>query len=293
MAGRVGILQLESMTPLEMAGRGAGESWLGAYLERPDAVLDTVTRTVSEMPPLTRFLWRGTLPGVLDLPDHMVPAYMSSYVQTYLERDVRGMSDIGDLADFSRFLSLNAALTSQEINDSQIGREIGMSPTSARRWRDLLAHTYQWVELSPYHGNTIKRLCGKRKGHMKETGLACYLQRISSPDALLASPLLGALFESWAVSFVLQQSARLAVPPQIYHWRAAGGAEVDMVLERDARLYPIEVKCKSMPTGHDARGLRAFRETYGRIVRPGLILHAGTEALRLDAETCAIPWNAA
>jgi hypothetical protein len=85
----------------------------------------------------------------------------------------------------------------------------------------------------------------------------------------------------------------LAVPPQAYHWRTSGGAEVDLVLERDGKLYPIEVKCKTNLTRADARGLSAFRDTYDSDrVMPGLILYAGSECYRVDEQTIALPWNA-
>ena len=135
-------------------------------------------------------------------------------------------------------------------------------------------------------------MSGRRKGHLLDTGLACYLQRISSPEALAVSPLFGALFESWVVSDILRHFVVLDVAPQAWHWRTNGGAEVDLVLERDGRLYPIEIKAKSRPDGHDTRGIRAFRETYGPArVAPGLVVHAGRERYRLNDFALAVPWN--
>ncbi|MBW2257908.1 MAG: ATP-binding protein [Deltaproteobacteria bacterium] len=292
LAGRVGVMPLDGLTAAEMRDRGGEPGWLPDYLRDP-STLPAVVQTSPQGSPSTVFLWRGTLPGLLDAPDPIVADYFRSYVQTYVDRDIRMMEDIRELAGFGRFLGVQAALTAQEINASQLGRDVGVAPSTARRWLDLLANTYQWLEIPPYHGNAVKRLSGKRKGYLRDTGLACYLQRISSPRALAASPLLGPLFETWAVNDVLRQCINLDVPPQAYHWRTAGGAEVDLVLERDGCLYPIEVKYKSNLTGHDTRGLRAFRETYaGGQVMQGLIIHAGTECYRLDAHTLAIPWSA-
>ena len=293
MAGRVGILHLGGMTPHEMTGRGASAGWLRTYLSTPAALPDVFTDTMSELGSLTRFLWRGSLPGLLDAPDDVVPDYLSSYVQTYVERDVRLAQDIREVAGFGRFLGLTGALTAQEINASQLGREIGVTPTTARKWLDLLTATFQWLELSPYQGNTIKRLSGKCKGYVRDAGLACSLQRVSSPEALAVYPALGAIFETWAVNAIHRQFVTLAVPPQPYHWRAFGGAEVDIVLERDGRLHPIEVKCKTRLTKHDTRGLRAFRDTYGQErVAHGLVIYAGSECYRVDKHTTALPWNA-
>ncbi len=293
MAGRVGVLHLEGMTPQEAARAPDAPSWVARYLDDPDGLLDTLDATADIPGGLVRHLWRGSLPGILDMPDDLVPDYMSSYVRTYLERDVRVMGEIRDLSTFSRFLGLNAALTAQEINDAQIGREVGVSSPTARRWREVLMHSYQWREIAPFHGNVLKRLSGKRKGHLTDTGLACHLQRISSPEALHVSPLLGALFESWVTGFVFKQLVRMATPPQNYHWRTAGGAEVDLVLERDGKLFPIEVKCRTTLSGHDARGIRAFRDTYGpERVATGVIVYAGAVARAVNRHTVAVPWNA-
>ena len=292
MAGRVGILQLDGMTACEWVGLGEQDGWLAAYLSAPGRLPERVAGTLEELRGLGRFLWRGTLPGLLDAPEEMVPDYFRSYVQTYIERDVRLMEDIRELAGFGRFLGLAGALTAQEVNASQFGRDVGVTPATARKWLDLLVNTHQWLELFAYQGNTIKRLSGKRKGCLRDTGMACHLQRISSPEALLVSPLLGALFETWAINDVMRQGNILAVPPQAYHWRTGGGAEVDLILERDGKLYPIEIKCRTNLSRHDARGLRAFRETYpGAPVMPGLIIYAGSQCYRVDEHTLALPWN--
>lgn len=202
------------------------------------------------------------------------------------------MEDIRELSAFGRFLGLAGALTAQEVNASQFGRDVGVTPATARKWLDLLTNTYQWLELFPYQGNTVKRLSGKRKGFLRDTGMGCYLQRISSPDALAVSPMLGPVFETWAVNEVLRQGSALAVPPQAYHWRTGGGAEVDLVLERDGRLYPIELKWKSHVARHDVRGLRAFRETYPKEnIMTGLVIYAGNDLYRVDEHTIALPWN--
>ena len=290
LAGRVGILHLEGMAPGEIAERPDRPSWLAAWLDDPQAFIDLV----SETPPratLPETLWRGSLPGLLDFPESLVPVYLRSYTQTYLERDVRTMGDIRSLADFRRLLGLNAALTAQEINDSQLGREIGISPPTARTWREILVHTHQWRELPPYHGNTLKRLSGRRKGHLTDTGLACWLQRIPSPDAVPVSPHFGALFETWVVGTVHKEFIHLGTPPAPHHWRTRGGAEVDLVLDQGGRLYPIEVKAGTRLSGHDLRGLAAFRETYGDAVGPALVVYAGQTVYRPSRDVVAVPWR--
>lgn len=291
MAGRVGILNLEGMTPYELY-ENTEKTWLEHYLRKPEELSSSIHQQLMT-PPLVNLLWRGTLPGILDMPDEMVPGYLRSYIQTYVERDVRLLENIRELSAFDRFLGLSAALCAQEINASQLGREIGIAPATAKRWINLLDATYQWLEVPPYHGNTIKRVSGKYKGFWRETGIVCYLQRLSSPDALAVSPLLGPLFETFIVNLINRLCSLMPTPPQLYHWRTSGGAEVDLILELDGFLFPIEMKCKTNITGHDTRGLRSFRETYGsHKVAPGIIVYAGTECYHVDKYTTAVPWNA-
>lgn len=290
MAGRVGILQLEGMTAYELFDRH-DSAWLPSFLAAPDRLLRD-HQGLLDVPPLTRMLWRGSLPGTIDLPDTIISDYFRSYVQTYVERDIRVLEDIRELAAFSRFLGLCAALTAQEINSAHLGREIGITPATARRWLDLLTNTYQWLELLPYHGNTVKRVSGKPKGYWRDTGIACSLQRISSADSLAVSPMFGAMFETWVVNSIFRQTLLMSTPPQLYHWRTTGGAEVDLVMELDGRLYPVEIKSKTVLSGHDVSGLQAFRRTYGPDkVGPGIVIYAGRECYRINQDTLALPWN--
>lgn len=157
---------------------------------------------------------------------------------------------------------------------------------------NLLSYTYQWIELPPYHGNVIKRLSDKRKGYFTYTGIAAHLMRIGSPETLVTSLKLGPLFETWVINYIQALFAR-GQEANMYHWRSHSGAEVDLILERDGALYPIEIKCKSRPVRADASSLRAFQKTYpNQKVMPGLIIHAGDETYPLDQDVLALSWKA-
>lgn len=292
MAGRVAIFHLDNFTPQEMLGFGDRQEWVSKYLKQPDSFYKTCSSIADKLPSLVEFLFRGTFPATFDLPTSQISRYFRSYLQTYIDRDVRTQEDIRQLAEFDRFLGISASLTAQEINSSQLGREIGVSSPTARRWLDLLMFTYQWFELLPFYGNTIKRIAGKKKGYFKDSGFACYLQKIESPESLAVSPNLGSIFETWAVNWIHQQFATMAVSPNSYHWRTGGGAEVDLILEKNGKLYPIEIKCKTNLTKKDLSGLKAFRETYPKsAIQTGLIIYAGSEIYKIDEETIAIPWT--
>lgn len=296
LAGRVIIMELEPMALGERLGHGsAGDpSWLEALLASPDARPDFPQRhqLSGRLASLFHVLWRGGFPGTLELPDDVFPDFFTSYLHTYVERDVRQFADVADQQTFSRFVGLCAALTAQEINRSQLGRELGITPQTAARWLTILKGTYQWLELAPYSGNALKRVSGRPKGHLTDTGLACALQHISSPNALSAHPLLGALFETHVVMELRRQCVRLGTAPQWYHWRTAGGAEVDVVLERDGIVWPIEIRCQARLTSSDASGIRAFRATYPSLrMGPGLIIAAVEEVTAWPDRLFVIPYD--
>ena len=110
---------------------------------------------------LLETLWRGNMPEVDQLPLEIIPDYFSAYLRTYIERDVRLVLEVDDWQQFGRFVQLTSALSSQEINLSQLGREIGITPQTAKRWIASLKATYQWFDIPAYHGNSIKRISSR------------------------------------------------------------------------------------------------------------------------------------
>jgi predicted AAA+ superfamily ATPase len=293
LAGRVGILRLDGLTPAELNGKATAKSWLQNWLDAPSELAETVNSIMVLDSPetLPGHLWRGQLPALASFQNEDVPAYWNSYVQTYVERDIRMMADLSDIAQFGRFLRLCGALTGQEIFQSQLGRELGINPKTARSWLNLLAWSYQWTELPAYSGNAIKKLSSKPKGHLQDSGLACYLNAIPSPESLLSSPAFGNIFESWGIGWILRQIQRLPLAPALYHWRTQNGAEMDAVLDYNGKLFPIEFKAASRLSKHDTRGIQAFRETYEHSA-PGIIIYGGNEPYRISEHAVAIPWKA-
>lgn len=290
MAGRVGIVELNGLTYFEQIGQ-LDSHWLKGYLENPETFYLDLKPTKPEG--VFDKIWKGQLPALSEIEDDFIADYHSSYVRTYLERDIRVFEEISDMEKFDRFLGLCAAMTGQEINDSEFGRDLGLSSPTIKRWRARLSASYQWMEILPYFGNTIKRLSKKPKGYFCDTGLACFLQRIPSPLALASHPHLGALFETYCVRLIATLCTTLSPAPALYHWRSNGGAEVDLILDYNGWLYPIEMKCKTSVTKMDARGLLAFYETYPhKKIAPGIILYTGDYPLKIYDNIIALPWNA-
>lgn len=293
MAGRVGIIHLSSLTPYEQGEHTQRPSWLEHYLNNPDTLKDKVVGTDTTTT-LVSALWRGGMPGFLQTPDELLNYQIGSYISTYIERDIRSFIELESLTSFEQFFGIIAALSAQEINYSHLGRELSISNISIKRWLGLLEQSYQWRTIPAYHGNAIKRVTSKKKGYLTDTGIACYLQHISSPQALLNHPLRGALFETFVANIIHALIGTLPFRPAMYHWRSNGGAEVDLVLTINGELYPIEMKMTSSLSKYDARGIEAFRQTYHSPrspVRLGLIIYAGSQCHYITENVLALPWN--
>ena len=295
MAGRVAIYELESYSVQErFIADPVKTPWISRFIENGcDWKLMPQLSSQSFDESLMEVLWRGSLPDAVRLPLRQVGRYHASYILTYLERDVRIAGHVEDIEKFSRFLALCAALSGQVVNRAQLGREIGIAPATAEKWLAILKATFQWHELAPWKGNTIKRISGKAKGLFSDTGLVSHLLRLSSPEAVLAAPQRGAMFETFVGNEIRKSLLGFAGTVGHYHWRTDAGAEVDNVLEVNGRLHPFEVKCKDNLNAYDMRGIRAFRETYGDAAGDGAIIYAGRNAYKLDEKTWAVPWTAA
>lgn len=292
LAGRAAILSLYPMTLAEYYD--SATSWLASFFADPQAFLkkqhSLLTQTNEQT--LVSVVWKGGYPGLMTIDNSLQADALESYFRTYIERDVRLISEVSDLQLFARFVELLANLTAQEILFNHLGRELGISPQTAQRWVNLLKSTYQWLDIPPYAGNTIKRISGKSKGYFVDTGMCCYLMHISTANALLGHPKLGSLFETFIVNDILRQFPLLPGKPAVYHWRSHGGAEVDLVLELDNIFYLIEIKCKTQPNKNDIRGIQAFRATYPHLkYAPALVICAAKQVLPLGDDCFAVPFD--
>lgn len=302
LAGRVGIIDLASMTTYELTDKVSFDShnepkelwWIDEYLKDPVALPQKVIGTTLQSPILA--MWRGGLPGGLHIPDRDLGRYFVSYIQTYVQRDIRSMALVNNITEFTKFIKLVAAATAKEVNKADFGRSVGIDVRTAGAWLSILQQTYQWYELLPYTTNNVtkKVISTKVKGFFSDTGLACHLLRIMEPNALIDHDIRGHMFETLVITMIRTLLKAQGDRADMFYWRTKGGAEVDLVLQYNGALYPIEIKCKATIAGTDLSGLRAFREAYGEKmnVKTAVIVYAGADCIWVDKDTIAIPWNA-
>lgn len=287
MAGRVAILELNPMTFLERYSIKE-LYWIDLLLEGSPLVGAITTADIPDG--IYDILWRGQLPGRITKKDSYSEVFFSSYVRTYIERDVRLLADIKNFDDFSKFFRLIGMLSAQELNSAEIGRELGIANSTALAWKTVLKNSFLWSELEPYHGNTLKRISKKPKGFLFDTGLMCHLSMIDSAIALAKHPRVGAIFETFIVNTLMYYLKARPTPCHLYHWRTSHGQEVDFVIEHSGTLHPIEVKFKAQLDDSDVKGLEAFLSTY-KNVATGVIVYAGDVCRYVRDNIVAVPWN--
>lgn len=289
LAGRTVFLDLRGFSLCEIAGMTEEGTWLPLWLE---GKLGQVETSLVNQVGTFEQIWRGWLPEAQKIPLDMVPVFYQAYHRTYIERDIRLIGDIGDWSLFGRFVQLAGAMTAQEINFSELGRELGINPQTSKRWLDLLKATFQWFEIPAFSSNTIKKISSKPKGYLSDSGSICALHSISHPNVLGGHPLWGRIFETTVVCEIMKQSEVFTTKPKFYHWRAHSGAEVDLILEWNGEFFPIEIKGTSHPGKSDIRGIKAFREAYPALkIGPGLVICTCEKMFALSSEDYAMPWN--
>jgi predicted AAA+ superfamily ATPase len=295
LAGRAAFLDLHGFSLQELAGNGDSPGWLSLWLANADDFVASSPKTQAPFGgTLWEWLWRGAMPGAAELATEMVPDFWTGYHRTYIERDARLAGSVDDWQRFGMFLRLASALTAQEVNASQLGRDIGVTPQTARRWLAILVGTFQWFEHPALVGNPVKRVSSKPKGYLADTGLACFHAHLSAPQALGGHPLAGPLFETAMVNEVRKQAAILAGATSFYHWRAAGGGEVDLIIERDGQIFPFVMKLTTHPTRRQASGLAAFAKAHAsERVGKGALLCAVDRPFWLTQDVAALPWSLA
>lgn len=264
LAGRIAIATL---LPFSMTEMSAGDC--------PLASLDET-------------LFRGFYPR-LHNQDLEPEEALRFYVQTYLERDVRQLIQIGDLDRFGSFLRLCAGRTGQLMNATALGAEVGVSHNTIRQWLSVLEASYLIFKLRPWHANIGKRLVKTPKYYFVDVGLSCHLLGIGNVCHLLGHPMRGYLFENLIVAEALKQRVHGGHPPDLLFFRDQTGHEVDLLLEEGPQLHAVEIK--SAQTIHSSffSNLNYFAELSGSVASSTLVYAGAEKQTRSTADVQ--PWS--
>lgn len=260
--------------------QGVSESLAGRC-----ATLDLLTLSAGELAlgpdraGIEAALWRGGYPELWARPELSREMWLASYVTTYLERDVRSALAVGSLRDFDRFLRMAALRSGQLLNFSELARDVGIAPNTAKAWLSVLQASGVVFLLEPWHRQRNKRLIKTPKLYFSDTGLLTLLLGFASPGDLQAHPLWGAVWENWVVAEVRKALPREAGAPALWCWRTAAGDEVDLLVETaPERFVAVECKAAAQVDGGAARGLLALRSEMGAAAVPVALIACRTES---------------
>ncbi len=244
-----------------------------------------------EPPDPVEFLLRGFLPPLLTLNSPQAwTRWWDGYVATYLERDLRQLSQIDNLLDFRRLMEMLALRTGQVLNQSELGRDARVSQPTVHRYLNMLETTHLFERLAAYLANRTSRLLKSPKVFWNDPALAIFLSGYFEAGSLRQARELGAYFETM-IFHHLRVLAELMTPPaRLHFWRTRSGLEVDFVVEHGRRLLAIEVKRAAQVGYGDAAVLRAFLEEYPE-ASGGLLLYGGRAIRRLGEKIVALPWT--
>lgn len=233
---------------------------------------------------------RGSYPELTAEPGRDAGLWHASYIQTYLERDVRALRQVGDLTLFQSFLRVLAARSGQLLRLTDIARDLGVALNTVKAWLSVLEATYQVFVLRPFFANVGKRLVKTPKVYFADTGTLCALVGLKSPDHAASGPMGGAIFETAVIMEVYKTLSHRGQEPQLYFWRTSRGQEVDLVVDAGGRLIPIEIKLTATPHPGLAGGITAFHEALGPRVGPGWLVHPGDTQLPLGSNVRSLPF---
>ena len=284
LAGRTAILRLLPMSRREAEGR-------------PDLPLpwETAESQIIKKKNPTHAVWndflRGNYPELVANPERDINLWHSGYIQTYLERDVRSIRQVGDLTQFQAFLRRLASRSAQLLNLADLARDLGVALNTAKAWLSVLEASYQVIVLRPYFANIGKRLVKTPKVYFTDIGTLCYLTGLKDPAHAASGPMGGAIMETAVLIEIIKTLTHRGIDPQVYFWRTSTGSEVDIIVESSGKLVPIEVKLSATPRPAMAGSIKSFQEDFKKNALSGYVVHPGNVRFPMGANVMALPFS--
>ena len=281
LAGRVGILSMYSMSRAEIEGRESRP-----FL--PSDIRDVTSQ--DNINDIFSKILKGGMPGVVNDPDMNTEDFYGSYLQTYIERDIRNLVNIQNEGKFLRFISCLAARTGQEVNLDDISKDVEIDRKTADGWLSVLVSSGLVILLNPYSGNTIKRIVKRPKMYFMDTGLACYLSMWNNSRALEISAMAGAMFETYVISEIIKGYVNngIDVRSRLFYYRDNNGKEIDLLILDNGKLYPVEIK-KSADPGKTALKNFSVLSSLPEETGEGAVLCMSSMVIPLDSMNRIVP----
>lgn len=289
LAGRIGLVTLPGFSLRETMGVDYYAPFLPTeeyFSERKKLLANISYDQVWER------IHRGSMPELCENPDFDWQMFYGAYVRTYIERDVRDLTEVGDTVKFTRFMTAAAAGTGQLLNLASLARDVGVSQPTADRWMSILLASNLVYLLQPYFNNITKRAIKTPKLYFLDTGLAAWLTKWNTVDVLKNGAMAGAFFESFVVSEIIKSYYNQGIlDPPLYFYRDKDMKEIDLLIEDGGTLYPIEMKKHSDPQKHDVDAFAVLDKIPGVQRGPGGVVCLYDNLLTLSGNDRVIPVN--
>ena len=286
LAGRAGIMELHGMSMREINGEGWNKPFIPTmeYLKERKANNNALT-----VPQVWKTIHRGCLPELVANPSFNWQEFYADYIKTYIERDVRKLTQVADEDSFYKFMTVCAATTGQLLNLSSLAKDVGISEPTAKRWLSILKTSGLVYLLKPYSNNAISRAVKTPKLHFLDIGLAAYLTRWLTPEILLSGAMSGHFFESFVVGEILKSYANAGLEVDLYHLRDGHQKEIDLLIHENNTLYPIEIKASAEPDPKDIKNFSMLDEIKNVNIGEGGIVCLAKDLLPLRGQHKIIP----
>ncbi len=287
LAGRIGILNMYSLSKNEIDGID--------FVDELDFSLPNLIKRQSmskknDIMDVYEYIWRGGMPDVLQADEELRQEYFNSYIETYLMRDVTESGGITDTIRFRKFLNACAALIAEQVNYKTLAEAAELSQPTAKAWLQILQGLGIIYLLQPYANNELKRLTKKPKLYFLDTGLCAYLSMWLTRDALLHGAASGHYFENYVIVELLKNYAYASTKANLYYYRDSNAKEIDLVVEKNNELHPLEIKKSATPDRREIRKFSLLDKTNLRRSYGGLICMS-EEVVPIDEKNWYIPCN--
>lgn len=287
LAGRVAIVDLLGLSQAELEGRGAkSEAFLPTTLWLEQA-RESDPRLLS-LDDVYQRIWLGSFPKVHQDADFPRDLFYSSYVQTYVQRDVKNVLNVSDDLLFTRFLTAVAARTGQLLNFADLARDVGIDLKTAQAWLSVLETSGLVYLLQPYYNNVAKRVVKTPKLYFLDTGLCAYLTKWLDKNSLEAGAMSGAILETYLFTEILKSYWHNGKTAHFHYYRDLDQKEIDLVIEAGDTLYPIEFKKTAAPSKSLSKPFHLL-EKFGKKIGPGAIFCFVERDIPVSKEVTAIP----
>ncbi len=286
LAGRLAVLNLLGLSQAELQGSARK---MEDFIPEPKALEQRqIANENVNITQLYQKIFMGQMPRMHQSEPPEIRTYYSSYVQTYIQRDVRALVNIGNEMSFYRFIRAAAARTGQILNKSELARDAGITAKTAESWLSILRASGIVFLLEPYFKNITKRLIKSPKLYFLDTGLCSYLTGWNNSETLEAGALSGAILETWVISEIIKNYNNNGVQANLYYLRTKDGNEIDLLIELNRKLHPIEIKKTAQPTKKDIRHFHLIQKN-GGIAGAGGVICLCQKLLPIDAMNYSIP----